>query len=176
MNENPGQQGGQDVKACPQLVRDPGRLPGIYSSIDGIPECGDTDISGQVCCKHQILTVVLFPPRRWAHVRGLINVDWLANCLQTTPPGRLKEESSHGLCALLSPGPICLALYHRGPVFMWVKNSRTEIVLQPRCDVRAACRQVPTVSTNLIALRLYTRDVTGGGLLVETLHPIKPSG
>lgn len=41
MNVNPGQWGGQCAKACPQLTREPGQLPGIYSSIGGIHECGD---------------------------------------------------------------------------------------------------------------------------------------
>ena len=61
------------MKARPQLVRDPGWLPGICSSIGGTHECGDIDISGQACCKRQILTVVLFSPWRWAHARSLIN-------------------------------------------------------------------------------------------------------
>lgn len=38
---NPGQWGGRCVKACPQLTRAPGRLPGISSGGE-IPECGDT--------------------------------------------------------------------------------------------------------------------------------------
>lgn len=155
------------MKACPQLVRDPGWLPGIYSSIGGTHECGDIDISGQACCKHQILTVVLFSPWRWAHARSLINANWPANCLQTTPPGKLKDESSHGLCVLLSPRPICLSLYHRGPIFPWGINSRTETGLRPRCKARAVDREMSLISTYLIILCLSRQDGTGGCLLVK---------
>lgn len=58
---------------------------------------------------------VLFPPQRWAHVRGLTDVDWLASWFQTTPPGKLEGGSLYGLCVVLSPKPVCLSLYHRGP-------------------------------------------------------------
>lgn len=130
----------------------------------------------KVCCKHQILTVVLFSPWRWAHVRGLINVDWLANCLQTTPPGKLKDESSRGLCVLPSPKPICLSLHHREPISLWIINSRAETVLQPRSRVRAAYGEMSIISTYLITLCLYIQDATGRCPLVETLHLIKSSG
>ena len=47
VNENPGKRGGQFVKVCPELVRAPGWLPDIYSSIGGTHECGGIDISGR---------------------------------------------------------------------------------------------------------------------------------
>lgn len=118
----------------------------------------------------------LSPPRFWAHVRGLINVDWLANCLQATPPGKLKDESLHSLCVILSPKPTCLSLYHRGPSL--------PVGCKPQhLDSSAATLQNEGSAQGngdhlhyLISLCLCIQDVTGRRLLVEIVHLIKSSG
>lgn len=85
--------GSQREKARRWLTRDPGQLPGTHSSIAETREGGDTQAFQDrpvTDIKHCHRFCLL---RGAGHVRGLINIGWVANCLRAIPPGKLMDRS-----------------------------------------------------------------------------------